>query len=103
MTQRNSVVDPPLQRFLRNRGLEMKQHCLNFRFLIRSGVYGPVVVQDDARIEEDGRRSIATQTRTFPLEYVPAAEAIHAITQTTEIFESAGFTRLVIAHFLVYI
>ena len=60
-----------------------------------------MVVQDDARIEEDGRRSIATQTRTFPLEYVPALEAVDAITQTTAVFESAGFTRLVFTYFVM--
>ena len=52
-----------------------------------------MVVQDDARIEEDGRRTIATQTRTFPLEYVPAMEAMDAIIQTSEALETANFTR----------
>ena len=51
--------------------------------LTRSGVYGPVTVGDDARLEADGRRSIATQTRTFPLEYEPARQMTEATTQTT--------------------
>ena len=42
-----------------------------------------MTVQDDARIESDGRRTIATQTRTFPLYYEPTRGTTDATTQTT--------------------
>ena len=42
-----------------------------------------MTIHDDARIETNGRRSIATQTRTFPLYYEPTRGTTDAATQTT--------------------
>ena len=105
VAQRNSVVGRSTEILQdRKQRIRTKMHftvCIFSFSSFQSGVYGPVVVHDDARIEEDGRRSIATQTRTFPLEYVPASEAMHAATQTTTLLESIGFTRSVLTCSLV--